>query len=164
MLRWRMELSCYDFYIVYRPGQENILPDVLSRTYCSVTNSDGLTLYTLHDALCHPGVTRLFHFVRSKNLPYSVEEVRQVTRSCRICAECKPRFHNLAKTQLVKATRPFERLNLDFKGPLPSTDRNHYFLNIVDEYSRFPFVFPCSNVTTATVISGRFLRYQNAYL
>ena len=153
MLRWRMELSCYDFDIVYRPGRENIPPDVLSRSYCSVTNPDGQTLYTLHDALCHPGVTRLFHFVRSKNLPYSMEEVRQVARSCKICAECKPRFHNPPKTPFVKATRPFERLNLDFKGPLPSTDRNHYFLNIVDEYSRFPFVFPCANVTTATVIT-----------
>ena len=72
--------------------------------------------------------------------------------ACKVCAECKPRFHNPERTQLIKATQPFEQLNIDFKGPLPSTDRKQYFLNIVDEYSRFPFVFPCSNMTAATVI------------
>ena len=41
---------------------------------------------------------------------------------------------------------------VDFKGPLPSCNKNVYFLNIVDEYSRFPFVFPCPDVSSATVI------------
>jgi hypothetical protein len=34
------------------------------------------SLYNLHESLCHPGVTRLYHFVWSKNLPYSLEELR----------------------------------------------------------------------------------------
>ena len=41
---------------------------------------------------------------------------------------------------------------MDFKGPLPSASRNKYILTIVDEYSRFPFAFPCSDLTAATVI------------
>ena len=86
-------------------------------------------------------------------MPYSVEDVRQLIRSCRVCAECKPRFHRPETTHLIKATQSFEQLNLDFKGPLPSTDKNKYFLNIIDEYSRFPFVFPCPNITASTVIS-----------
>ena len=45
-----------------------------------------------------------------------------------------------------------ERLGIDFKGPLPSATRNPYMLTIVDEYSRFPFVFPCPNMHTKTVI------------
>jgi len=56
------------------------------------------------------------------------------------------------KSHLIKATQPFERLNIDFKGPLPSTDKNVYFLTIVDEYSRFPFIFPCPDMTVSTVI------------
>lgn len=153
VLRWRMELSCYDFEIVYRPGKDNIPSDTFSRSYCGVTCNDSQSLISLHDTLCHPGITRLLHFVKSKNLPYSVEDGRQVVGSCKICAECKPNFHHPDGTPLVKATQPFERLNLDFKGPLPSTDKNHYFLNVVDEYSRFPFVFPCPNMTASTIIN-----------
>ncbi|XP_068240950.1 uncharacterized protein [Palaemon carinicauda] len=54
--------------------------------------------------------------------------------------------------KLIKATQPFERLNLDFKGPVPSQCGNKYILTVVDEFSRFPFVFPCADMTTRTVI------------
>ena len=113
---------------------------------------DQMPLSAIHDGMCHPGVTCLLHFVRSKKLPYSVEDVRRVVTSCRTCAECKPNFYQPAKIPLIKATQPFERLSVDFKGPLPSTHKNQYFL-IVNEYSIFPFVFPCSNMSTTTIIS-----------
>ena len=61
-------------------------------------------------------------------------------------------FYKPPASHLIKATQPFERLNLDFKGPLPTSDRNSYILTVVDEFSRFPFAFPCSDVSTATVI------------
>ena len=46
-----------------------------------------------------------------------------------------------------------ERLSIDFKGPLPSSSKNKYILTVVDEFSRFPFAFPCSNMESRTVIS-----------
>ena len=46
-----------------------------------------------------------------------------------------------------------ERLSIDFKGPLPSNSRNKYFLTVVDEFSRFPFVYPCSDMTAVTAIN-----------
>ena len=52
----------------------------------------------------------------------------------------------------INTTQPMERLNIDFKGPLPSATQNKYFLTIIDEYSRFPFVFPCPNISSQTVI------------
>ena len=63
-----------------------------------------------------------------------------MTKACRACAEHKPQFHSPAQAHLIKSTQPFERLNLDFKGPLKSNNQNTFFLNIVDEYSQFPFV------------------------
>ena len=114
-------------------------------------NSD--VLVKLHQALCHPGVTRLNAFVKSRNLPFSVEDVRGVTKSCRICCECKPRFYKPPASKLIKATQPFERLNIDFKGPIPSSSKNIYILTVIDEYSRFPFAFPCPNLSTQTVKS-----------
>ena len=152
IMRWKLELSCYNFDIVYRPGKENTPADSFSRATGAASSYQESGLRNLHDALCHPGITRMWHFVRSKILPYSLEDVKRITSTCGICNECKTRFHQLPKVHLIKATQPFERVNIDFKGPLPTTNKNKYFLNIVDEFSRFPFVFPCADVSTPTVI------------
>ncbi|KAJ2951947.1 hypothetical protein O0L34_g4202 [Tuta absoluta] len=93
----------------------------------------------------------MIHWIRSKNLPYSVEEVKRMTAACPICAEIKPRYIG-HQGRLIKATAPFERLNLDFKGPIPSKTQNRYILTIIDEYSRFPFAYACKDMTSETVI------------
>ena len=94
----------------------------------------------------------MYHFVRSKNRPYCLEDVKRVVSTCKICCECKPQFYRPGKVNLIKATKPFDGLNVDFKGPLQSQDRNRYFLQVVDEFLRFPFVFPCLDMTASTVI------------
>ena len=63
-----------------------------------------------------------------------------------------PQFFKGNSGSLIKATQPYERLNMDFKGLLPSQSRNKYILTVIDEFSRFPFALPCSNMTTGTVI------------
>ena len=69
-----------------------------------------------------------------------------------MCAEHKPQFHKPVQAYPIKATQLFERLNIDFKVPLESNNRNSYFFNVIDEYSSFPLVFPCMDVSTPTVI------------
>ena len=170
--RWRLELSSLKFDSIYRPGCNNAGADPLSRICGSATviagtpfspnrcqsnnehcaNSHALDLRTLHERLCHPGITRLMHFIRTKNLPFSLDEVRHVTAQCKACAKTKPQFFKPPKSSLIKATQSFERLSVDFKGPLPSITKNKYLLTMIDEYSRFPFAFPCQDMTTATVI------------
>jgi len=78
IMRWRMQLSEFDFQTVFRSGKLNSVLDVLSRAYCASLQES--TLYTIHASLCHPGVTRLYHFVRAKNLPYSLADVRRLSR------------------------------------------------------------------------------------
>lgn len=150
IMRWRLELASFKFDIIYRPGSRNATADTLSRI--TATSCPEVNLNELHDALCHPGITRMYHWIRSKNLPFSLDEVKKITNSCNICNEVKPRFYKNDGT-LIKAIRPFERLNLDFKGPLPSVSRNRYLLTIVDEFSRFPFAIPCSDISSTTVIT-----------
>ena len=81
---WRSELGDFDYEIIHRPGKDNHVPDTLSRA-CSITHY-GLNLNEIHQQLGHPGVTRLCHFVRTKNLPFSVDEVKNDCSRCRICA------------------------------------------------------------------------------
>ena len=150
-MRWRIELSCYSYDIRYQPGSQNASADALSRVCMSVTPNSA-QLKELHESLCHPGITRLHHFVRARNLPYSIDDIRKVISSCEDCAKLKPQFFKPPKAQLIKATAPFECLNIDFKGPLPSVSKNRYVLTIVDEFSRFPFAYPCPDISSSTVI------------
>ena len=122
----------------------------MSRIYCANLNFS--SLYEIHAGLCHPGVTRTY-FIKMKNLLYSIDEVRKILNGCRICAEIKPRFCKPIELHLIKATQPMERLSIDFKGPLTSSSKNKYLLTVVDEYSRFPFAFSCTNIESQTVIN-----------
>lgn len=151
IMRWRMDLAECDYEIIYRAGKYNSAADALSRTYCANLISDSLN--DIHVSLCHPGITRLHHFVKTKNLPYSIDEVRRVVNNCRVCAEVKPKSLKPQKVPLIKATQPFERLNVDFKGPLPSVTKIQYILTITDKFSRFPFAFACPNIASKTVTS-----------
>ena len=108
-------------------------------------------LREIHNSLCHPGVTRMYHFIKTRNLPYSVNEVRKMTDTCKVCMELKPRFIKSSGI-LIKATTPLQQLNIDFNGPLPTSSTNRYILTMVDEFSRFPFAFPCKDMRSATVI------------
>ena len=151
IMRWCTELSPYSYDIIYRPGPENKGADTLSRFVCSAILASTDNLKLLHDSLCHPGITRFLHYARTKNIPCSVEDIRKLTSSCPTCLKLKPNYVKSNGT-LIKATQPFERINIDFKGPLPTTTGNKYILTIVDEFSRYPFAFPVRDMVTPTVI------------
>ena len=130
IMRWRIELSTFYFDIVYRSGQENIPADSLSRIKCFSMSIDKLR--DVHESLCHPGETRMAHFVRVRNLSFSIDQIRQVVKSCKACAECKPQYFRSTPINLVKTTHPFKRLNIDFKGPLPTSNQNKYILFVTN--------------------------------
>ena len=147
--RWRIELSTLDFDIRFRPGPLNVTADCLSRA-CMLTTRPSIR--QIHEEMCHPGIVRLNHFVKTRNLPFSLADVKKVVSECSICARIKPRFVSPQNPPLIEATKPFDRLSIDFKGPLPSQSRNVYLLVIIDEYSRFPFAYPCQNMESSTII------------
>ena len=145
---WRAELGNFDYEIQHRPGKENYAPDALSRF--SFVIGPKIELLEIHVQLGHPGISWLSHFIRTKNLPYSTEDVKKVCSNCRVGAELKSRFYKKPSETLIKSTRPWERISVDFKGPVEG--KNRYILFVVDEFSRYPFAFACSNLSTSTVI------------
>ena len=60
--------------------------------------------------ICHPRMTRMLHFVKTKNLPFSTTDVKRVVASCKICAEVKPVFFRQESGVLIKSTQSLERL------------------------------------------------------
>ena len=133
---WRMELAEFSYVIKYREGTKNVVADSFTRAHCLALLSN---LDDIHMQLCHPGVTRLLHFVKTKYPPFSTEDIKRVCSNCKICAELKLQFYKGVKGKLIKATRPMERLNLDFKGPLPSVTRNKYFLTVILSFLSLSF-------------------------
>jgi hypothetical protein len=57
---WRMELAEFSYTIQYRQGSSNVVPDSFTRAYCMAVANN---LEDIHIQLCHPGVTRLLHFI-----------------------------------------------------------------------------------------------------
>ena len=88
IMRWRVELSSYKYDIVYRPGKDNKGADTFTRMFCAAVNAN--TLQDVHNLLCHPRITRMMHFIRSRNLPYSLDDIKQMTSTCNVCLELKP--------------------------------------------------------------------------
>ena len=52
IMRWRVELSCFKYDTVYRPGRDNKGPDTFTRMFCASVNDS--SLQELHNSLCHP--------------------------------------------------------------------------------------------------------------
>ncbi|XP_065654864.1 uncharacterized protein LOC136081476 [Hydra vulgaris] len=68
----------------------------------------------------------------------------------------KPCFFKPSTGLLIQAKRIWERLSMDFIGPLQSVTANIYTLVVVDKYSRYPFAFLCKDITADTVIRHLF--------
>ncbi|KAF2885047.1 hypothetical protein ILUMI_21124 [Ignelater luminosus] len=59
-MRWRLELSCYSYDITYRPRKE----DAFCRICANINNGPN-KIKELHDSLCHPGIRRFNHWIRT---------------------------------------------------------------------------------------------------
>ena len=118
IMRWKIELSEYCCDIVDHEGKFNLVPDALSRAYCASTTVNAL--YRIHADLCHPGITWMYHYMRHRNLPYSLDDLKRMTEASSICREIKPRFYKPPPANLLKF---FKRPSMEFKGPLPSTTK-----------------------------------------
>lgn len=144
------EFSDYQYIIKFSPGQENLPAAALSRL-CSATSRPD-SLEKIPKSLCHPGITRLFHHIKLKNLSYSLNDVKSVGFQCPVCTKFKPRCFRPPASHLIHALYPYDRVTIDFIRPKPSLSCNKYLLVMIDEHSVFPFIYPCPGMSAQTVI------------
>jgi len=97
---WRFELGQLNCSIRHRPGKDNVAPDAMSCICSSMSSVSQLRL--LHDQLVHPGFARMYRFIRSRNLPYTSEETKDIIEKCGTCSRLKPRFFNPHRNVLLR--------------------------------------------------------------
>ena len=123
--------------IQYRPGKYNQATDCLTSSLCSalltqkLSNNESINsicsyksdnkvkLEELHNALCHPGMSRMNHFVRNRNLPYSIEEIecrKPAHYLLQLCANSNERaWSNTGVSVSVLFSSSLWRYLLEFK-------------------------------------------------
>ena len=112
-------------------------------------------LYLYHDDPTggHLGVDMIMGKLRQKYYwPNMIKDVKDYVESCYQCQRRgKPQTHNEMHAIVAKA--PFERVGIDFVGPLPQTSQgNKYILVAVDYFTKWPEVRATKKADAATVI------------
>ena len=80
------------------------------------------------------------------------KDVVEFISRCRVCSLVKPRYVNPhLKPYLLDS--PMQLLATDYIGPLPVSGGSRYLLVIIDAFSRFPEVYPVSDLGTTTLIT-----------
>ncbi|MCH2619858.1 MAG: transposase family protein, partial [Candidatus Poseidoniia archaeon] len=155
-INWGLELSALKFDTRITKTSEKAFATNLAKSsqQLGMISRKVSELQEIHRSLCHPGISRLQTYVKQNGLKFTRGEIEQVVRDCLVCAKLKPVFHRPRSRPLVKATRPFERISIDFKGPLPKAKGtgNLYILTVVDVSSRFPWAYATKDQSAESVI------------
>ena len=112
-----------------------------------------LKLLTLCHGM-HRGISSTYNCLRENFFwPRDYKEVAAFVKECRICSLVRPQFIRTPNVPIITKA-PMEIFALDFVGPLPVSSGYKYFLTAVDMYSRYGFVEPTRNLSTAALISA----------
>ena len=102
----------------------------------------------------HPGRDAMIANMRQKVYwPKMRQEAAEHCAKCRVCAFTKPRFVAPPTIPLI-VTSPMELVAMDYIGPVPEAQGGKkYLLVFIDMFTRFPEVYPVSNLETDTLIT-----------
>ena len=89
---WDEELNFLVTNMILYTIQEKITKDLthsqFSRIQCFAISSNALK--ELRNSLSDTGTTRMSHFVMTRNLPFSMDDIKKVTSDFQVCSELKP--------------------------------------------------------------------------
>lgn len=159
LVRWRLRLQEYDFTVEHIPGKDNIVADILSR-YChdciplvaTVTATADSKIRAYHNSTVgHRGVTTTISLLREagEEWPLMAKDVAEFIRKCPCCQKNRPfQKESNGPNRSLTVYEPFQRLAMDFIGPLPVDENgNAFLLVIVDTFTRWVELFALSSAT-----------------
>ena len=117
----------------------------------------GTLLKQVHDSPCggHFGVYKTYWKLRCRYYwPQMKSDVVRYVRACTVCAAHKPEQRAPAgyMGRRPAVTKPWQRISLDFIGPLPTSSKGHkYVLVITDDFSKYVHVAPLRTATAKTL-------------
>lgn len=115
-------------------------------------------IYKAHDAPLagHCGVHKTYdRLCQNFYWPKMKQDVASYVRRCTVCQSTKPIRKRPAGHMAIRkiAEKPWEMLSIDLIGPLPRSNRGFlYILTVVDNFSKFPLLFPLRSATAKSVL------------
>ncbi len=122
-------------------------------------------LLTRHRALGHPSKRVLQHMLAQSPSQGDVDLASKVNKFMPFCDGClfgkpKQKPHNKKSSGCSKATRYLQRLLIDCSGrqAVPTLQGCQYFMLIIDEYTRYTWVYFLKSVSECPQVIDNFLR------
>ncbi|KAG2736889.1 hypothetical protein G9P44_000979 [Scheffersomyces stipitis] len=133
---------------IYHPriGRFGVYRDDLGLSVLDMTPVPPLVsaLSVLHNRLGHPHQAIEQQVLRDNYSLADIEKIGDVTKSCASCSEYKKTRSIPKVSHKSDTTTPLQILHSDVSGPhnTPGISSESYFCVLVDDYSKFKWVFP----------------------
>jgi transposase InsO family protein len=139
-------------------------PEELELDKCLIVKTNMGWLW--HRRLAHVGMRNLHKLQKEGHILGLMNVDFEKDRSCRACQANKQVGAQHRAKNIVTTTRPLEMLHMDLFGPITyiSIGGNKYDIIIIDDYSRFTWVFVLQDKSETQEVLNKFLkRAQNKF-
>lgn len=148
--RWRMRLIEFNLNILYIKGEDNAMADALSRVGINAIAANYEKVFELiskfhNTTLGHSGIEETIKRLKDASYDWSTigRDVELFVNSCPCCQKNGRRIKNEVKQLSLMVNEPFQRIAMDFIGPIrPDLNGNCFILVILDSFTRFVELFP----------------------
>ncbi|UYV77349.1 hypothetical protein LAZ67_15000598, partial [Cordylochernes scorpioides] len=139
LARWALKIQEYNFEIIHKSGKKHL--DADGREWLLVVpkkrRKEIMSEYHNHMLNGHLGVARTTYRLKNKYYwPSMLKDVSEFVKTCHLCQSRKGsnQLPSGLLQPIAPANYPFERIGIDFVGPLPSTKRRRKWIIVLTDY------------------------------